>query len=99
MAGKAAEGGHVVPGSDRILFRDWSAMCAALTPKRYERLRALRQTPETGLRALARALDRDVKRVHGDVVALAELEIVVRGANGSVSSESDEIISTSRIAA
>jgi len=48
---------------------------------------------------LARALDRNVKRVHGDAVALAELEIVVRGANGSVSSESDEIISTSRIAA
>ncbi|SFM54509.1 hypothetical protein [Methylobacterium pseudosasicola] len=98
-AWKAAEAGHVVAGSDRILFRDWSALCAVLTPKRYDLLRHLRQTPETGIRALARALGRDVRRVHEDVVALAELGLVVRGEDGSLSSEIDEIVSTIRIAA
>lgn len=98
-AWKMAESGHVVAGSDRILFRDWSALCAVLTPKRYELLRHLRRAPETGIRPLARALGRDVKRVHDDVVALSELGLVARGEDGSLSSEIDEIISTIRIAA
>ena len=66
------------------------------TPERYELLRHLRQTPETGIRALARALGRDVRRVHEDVAALAGLGLVVRGEDGSLSSA---IVSTIRIAA
>ncbi|MCJ2021221.1 hypothetical protein MKK84_28035 [Methylobacterium sp. E-065] len=98
-AWKIAEAGHAVAGSDRILFRDWSALCAVLTPKRYELLRHLRRAPETGIRPLARALGRDVKRVHDDVVALSELGLVARGEDGSLSSEIDAIISTICIAA
>jgi predicted transcriptional regulator len=94
-AWKMAEAGPAVVGSDRILFRTWSALCAVLTPKRYEHLRHLRQMPETGIRALARELGRDVRRVHEDVVALVELGPVAR--SGSLSSQIDAIISTIRI--
>ncbi|RVU14144.1 hypothetical protein [Methylobacterium oryzihabitans] len=98
-AWKAAEAGRPGAGGDRILFRDWAALCAVLTPKRYELLRHLRRSPEAGIRPLARALGRDVRRVHEDVIALAELGLVLRGEDGGLSSEVDEITSTIRIAA
>ncbi|MDP4025796.1 hypothetical protein Q8W71_24505 [Methylobacterium sp. NEAU 140] len=98
-AWKAAEAGRSVGGGDRILFRDWAALCAVLSPKRYDLLRHLRRSPEDGVRALARALKRDVRRVHADVVALADLGLVTRGADGRLSSEVDEIASTIRVAA
>ena len=95
----AAEAGGTVTTEDRLVFRDWNALCAVLTPKRYELLRHLRRAPEGGVRALARSLGRDVRRVHEDVVALAELGLVSRAADGGLSSEVDEIASTIRIAA
>lgn len=98
-AWKAAEAGLTPEKSDRIYFRDWTALCAVLTPKRYELLRHLRRHPAKGVRALARALDRDVKRVHEDVVALAELGFVERAEDGSLSSSVDQIASTIQIAA
>ncbi|WP_245447388.1 hypothetical protein [Methylobacterium sp. 17Sr1-1] len=70
-----------------------------LTPKRLDLLRHLRRSPESGIRPLARALGRDVRRVHADGVALAELGRVLRAADGGLSSEVDEIASTIRIAA
>jgi len=70
-----------------------------MTPKRHELLRHLRRSPESGIRALARALGRDVRREHEDVVALAELGLVTRDADGRLSSVVDEIPSTIRIAA
>ena len=97
-AWKAAEAGRAVAAGDRILFRDREALCAVLTPKRYALLHHLRQSPEGGVRALARALGRDVGRVHQDVVALADLGLVTRGADGRLSSEVDEIASTIRAA-
>ena len=53
---KAAEAGQPVEPTDRIYFEDWAALCAVLTPKRYELLRHLRRTPASGVRPLARAL-------------------------------------------
>ncbi|MET7242051.1 hypothetical protein ABZT49_01660 [Methylobacterium sp. EM32] len=98
-AWKAAEAGQPVAADDRLVFRDWETLCAVLTPKRLDLLRHLRRSPESGIRPLARALGRDVRRVHADVVALAELGLVVRAADGGLSSEVDEIASTIRIAA
>jgi len=98
-AWKAAEAGAPVTAGDRLVFRDWDTLCAVLTPKRLDLLRHLRRSPESGIRPLARALGRDVRRVHADVVALAELGLVVRAADGGLSSEVDEIASTIRIAA
>lgn len=70
-----------------------------MTPKRYELPRHLRRSPESSICALARALGRDVRRVHEDVVALAELGLVTRDARVRLSSDVDEIPSTIRIAA
>ncbi len=98
-AWQAVEAGQTVNGSDRIHFRDWAARCAVLTPKRYELLRHLRKSPETGIRTLARALKRDVKNVHSDVAALAELGLVIRAEDGGLSSDIDEITSVIQIAA
>lgn len=99
-AWKLAAAGQPVPASDRILFRDWDALYAVLTPKRMELLRHLRAEPADSLRALARTLKRDVKRVHQDVAALTELGLITRDeATGRLSSAVDEITSTIRIAA
>lgn len=99
-AWKAAVTGQPVPPSDRILFRDWDTLYAVLTPKRVELLRHLRATPAESLRALARCMKRDVKRVHQDVTALLELGLIKRDADtGHLSSTVDEITSSIRIAA
>ncbi|WP_232628584.1 HVO_A0114 family putative DNA-binding protein [Methylobacterium sp. Leaf118] len=70
-----------------------------MTPKRSELLRHLRHTPAGGVRALARALGCDVRRLHENVTALAELGLVLRGEDGRLSSEIDAITSTILIAA
>lgn len=55
-----------------VSFENWRALFNVLTPKRYELLRHIHDQPEPSIRALARALDRDFKRVHEDVQALTE---------------------------
>ena len=77
-AWKAAESGQPGPASNKLCFVDWKALCAVLTPKRYDLMRELRRSPAPGVRALARTLGRDVKRVHADVVALEELGLIAR---------------------
>ena len=99
-AWKAAATGEAVEVSDRLYFTDWAALCAVLTPKRFELLRHLRAKPAASVRALARALGRDVKRVHTDVVALEELGLLSRDpSTGEIGTSIDEIASTIRIAA
>lgn len=96
---KAAEAGQAVEPTDRLYFESWDSLCAVLTPKRYELLRHLRRTPAESIRALARDLGRDVKRVHEDVTALEELGLIERGAGGRLTMPLDEISSTIRFAA
>lgn len=98
-AWKAAEAGPAAEPDDRLYFVSWEALCAVLTPKRYELLRHLRRTPAASIRALARDLGRDVKRVHEDVTALEELGLIERGADGRLVVLLDEIASTIRFAA
>lgn len=99
-AWKDAEAGRPVIPSNRLYFVDWAALCAVLTPKRYETLRRLRAAPATGISALARELGRDVKRVHEDVTALEELGLIERDPEaGSLTVSVDEITSTIRFAA
>jgi predicted transcriptional regulator len=98
-AWKAAEAGQPVEPTDRLYFDSWEALCAVLTPKRYELLRHLRGAPAESIRALARALGRDVKRVHEDIVALEELGLIERDADGRLSMPHAEIASTIRFAA
>jgi predicted transcriptional regulator len=57
---------------NRLVFEDWQALFALLTPKRYELLAHVHQHPEPSIRALAHSLNRDIKNVHGDVAALRD---------------------------
>ena len=56
-----------------------------LTEKRWAVVGACQGKGELSVRELARGLGRDVKRVHDDVVMLAELGLVERTESGGVS--------------
>ena len=55
-----------------------------LTDKRWALVRALQGQGELAVRELARRVGRDVKRVHEDVTALADLGLVERTGTGGV---------------
>ena len=55
-----------------------------LSEKRWEIVRVAQGKGELSVRELARAVERDVKRVHEDVVILAEMGILERTASGGV---------------
>ena len=55
-----------------------------LTEKRWEIVRAAQGKGELSVRELARAVGRDVKRVHEDVVMLAELGLLARTDGGGL---------------
>lgn len=55
-----------------------------LTEKRWDIVRAAQGKGELSVRELARIVDRDVKRVHEDIVILAELGLLERTESGGV---------------
>lgn len=55
-----------------------------LTEKRWDIVRAAQGKGELSVRELARVVDRDVKRVHEDVVMLTELGLLERTEGGGV---------------
>lgn len=55
-----------------------------LSEKRWEIVRAAQGKGELSVRELARAVERDVKRVHEDVVVLSELGLLERTKGGGV---------------
>ena len=57
---------------------------SVISPKRWELIEHLQKIGPSSIRALARSLGRDVKRVHEDVVALADWGIIDRTAEGKV---------------
>jgi len=71
-----AEQGKKVTPQDSITFVSWSALASVMTDKRHELLRHLHKHPAAGIRALARALGRDYKRVYEDVQALTAVGLV-----------------------
>lgn len=68
---------HFVFSSAEQLFR-------AISPKRWELIERLQSLGPSSVRGLARALDRDVKRVHQDVTGLLELGLIERDGEGAV---------------
>jgi predicted transcriptional regulator len=80
-AWKRAERGEDVH-EDNVSFESWQALFNVLTPKRYELLRHVHQHPEQSIRALARALGRDYKRVHEDVKALSTAGLLEQDGEG-----------------
>lgn len=85
-----AERGEKVAPQDNVTFLTWSALAAVMTDKRHELLSYLRGHPTAGIRALARALGRDYKRVHGDVRALIAVGLVEND-GGVLRADYDEI--------
>jgi predicted transcriptional regulator len=73
-----AERGEAVESQDTTTFVSWSALAAVMSDKRYELLRHLHAHPAVSIRALARDLGRDYKRVHEDIAALAAVGLVER---------------------
>jgi predicted transcriptional regulator len=86
---RAARGEKVTPPDD-VTFVSWSALAAVMTDKRHELLRHLHRAPAPSIRALARALNRDYKRVHDDVQALAAVGLVEKR-GGRLRADYDEI--------
>jgi len=68
--------------SHHLSFESWQALFNVLTPKRYALLQHVHKHPEQSIRALARALGRDYKRVHEDVKALTEAGLLEQDGEG-----------------
>jgi predicted transcriptional regulator len=85
-----AERGEKATPEDNVTFVTWSALASAMTDKRHALLRYLRRHPTPGIRALARALGRDYKRVHEDVVALMAVGLIEKE-DGVLRADYDEI--------
>ncbi|MBE0547200.1 MAG: hypothetical protein IH627_05950, partial [Rubrivivax sp.] len=65
-------------------FESPGAFFGRLTERRWALVHALQGQGELAVRELARRVGRDVKRVHEDVQALADLGLVERSAVGGV---------------
>jgi predicted transcriptional regulator len=70
--------------SERLNFESAGALFGRLTERRWILVRMLMGAGELSVRELARRLGRDVKRVHEDVTALAQLGLVERTERGGV---------------
>ena len=77
VAWHRAEKGEVV-NETHITFLDFETMLSALSPKRLELLRYVRQHGATSVRELATKISRDYKNVHEDVVALEAIGLLLR---------------------
>ena len=96
---RRAEQGETVEPYYSVDFEDLGTLLATLTPKRWALLRYLRQHGPLSIYALAKALQRDYKRVHSDVRLLTELMLIEKDENGKVFVPWDEIEAHIRLAA
>jgi len=85
-----AERGEVREAEDNVTFVSWSGLASVMTDRRHDILRHLHARPAPSVRALARALGRDYRRVHADVAALESVGLVERDAEG-LHADYDEI--------
>lgn len=65
-------------------FSSPAQLFTVLSPKRWELIEHLQKIGPQSVRGLARSLERDVKRVHDDVVGLIDWGIIVRTDDGKV---------------
>lgn len=93
-----AEAGAARSSTDNVTFASWSALASVMTDRRYELLRHLHAHPAPSIRALARDLGRDFKRVHADVVALEAIGLIERD-EGMLRADYSEIHAAILIAA
>lgn len=76
---------------DTLAFESPAALFRVLTPKRWELIEQLQELGPSSIRGLARALERDVKRVHEDVGALIDCGLVTRTADRKITVPYDVI--------
>ncbi len=69
---------------EHFSFSSPAALFKVLSPKRWELIERLQADGPLGARALARALQRDVKRVYDDCRVLLEVGLVERDAEGKL---------------
>jgi len=72
-------------------FESPAALFSVLTPKRWELIERLQSAGPRGVRALARLLGRDVRRVHDDVQRLLEIGFVEKDRDGKLIVPFEEI--------
>lgn len=73
------------PASTRVFsFESPAALFRVLSPKRWELVERLQSMGPASVRGLARALERDVKRVHEDVGVLTEVGLIEKTAGGKI---------------
>ena len=68
----------------RISFASPELLWAVLTAKRWELLKALCGAGAVSIREAARRVGRDVKAVHGDVIALIRAGLIERTEEGGI---------------
>ena len=95
-AWRRAERGEPVEAQDNVTFVSWSALASRMTDRRCEVLRHLHRHPAVSVRALARDLGRDFKRVYEDVKALEAIGLIERS-DGLLKADYDEIIASIRL--
>lgn len=82
-AARQAFGAEAYQG-EVLNFETPGAFFGKLTQRRWALLHLLQGAGEVPVRELARRVGRDVKRVHEDITALADLGLVERTASGGV---------------
>ncbi len=85
-----AERGETVEPQDTVTFLTWSSLASVMTNRRYEILQHLHEHPAPSVRALARSIGRDFKRVYEDVTALTAVGLIEHE-NGMLRVDYDEI--------
>ncbi len=83
--------GKAGPHSTVLTFSSPAQLFSILSPKRWELIECLQTLGPSTIRGLARALERDVKRVHEDVSVLVEWGLVEKDAASKVFVPFDEI--------
>lgn len=98
-AWSAAERGEPFTPVNKVVFVSGDVFASIVTPRRRDLLSHLRKSPASGLRPLARALNRDPSTVHGDVKALEAAGLLVVDDAGRISTDVDEIACATPVAA
>jgi predicted transcriptional regulator len=74
--GEAIMRGERVKKQEGVYFTDYEAFRRALTPKRLELLRIIKEQKPISMHQLAKMAHRDIKHVHDDARYLAQIGLV-----------------------
>jgi predicted transcriptional regulator len=84
-AGRRIDAGDSSRQADELSFESVETLFRVLTPNRWAMLAKLRTLGPSSIRALAKALGRDYRGVHADVVALLGIGLIDRDSDNRIS--------------